>query len=111
MTLPRNSAPIHRARTSLRRSWHHDPRRRNLRGCIRWRVAGGCDARFESLTVRRSACLRCGGWLEQLDEVSRWVNGEDLCAARTGHDLVAEPNPLLGEAGDLAVEVVDDEVD
>src|SRR5205823_1906550 len=56
-------------------------------------------------------CSYCGGRLEQLDQVPRGINGENLCAAGTGHDLVAEPNPLLGEAGDLAVEVVDDEVD
>ena len=37
--------------------------------------------------------------------------GEDLRAAGTGHDLVAERHALRGEAGDLAVEVVDDEVD
>src|SRR5258708_14669194 len=60
---------------------------------------------------RRSSRSRGGGRLEQLDEVPCGVDGENLCAAGTGHDLVAEPNPLPGEAGDLAVEVVDDEVD
>src|SRR6476620_8955995 len=54
---------------------------------------------------------RGGGRLEQLDEVARGIDGEDLRPGRTAHDLVAEPNSLVGEAGDLAVEVVDDEVD
>ena len=51
------------------------------------------------------------GRLEQLDEVARRVDGEDLGAAGTGDDLVAERHAFLGEAGDLGLEVVEDEVD
>src|SRR5262245_26109333 len=56
-------------------------------------------------------CSLCAGRLEQLDEVAGGVAGEDLGSAGPGHDLVAESNSLRGEAGDFAIEVVDDEVD
>src|SRR5438128_12302328 len=51
------------------------------------------------------------GWLEQLDEIAGRVDGEDLCAAGTGDHVVAELDAGGLEAGDLCVEVVDDEVD
>src|SRR5918999_1229387 len=60
---------------------------------------------------RPVTCRSAGGWLEQLDEVPRWVLYEDLGPAGTGDHLVAEGHPFGLEAVDLSLQVGDHEVD
>ncbi len=51
------------------------------------------------------------GWLEQLNGIAGRVVEQDLRAAGSGDDVVAEVHAGLAEAFDLGREVVDDEVD
>jgi hypothetical protein len=53
-----------------------------------------------------------GGWrLEQLDGVAGGVIQQDLLATKPGHDVVAELRPRVAQGLDLAVKVVDLELD
>src|SRR4051794_15779698 len=61
--------------------------------------------------VRSQARSRDGRRLEDLDEVAGRVDGEHLGATGAAHDLVAELHAFLLEPGDLALDVVHDEVD
>src|SRR5262245_3134029 len=54
---------------------------------------------------------RGGGELEELDEVAGGVQEQDLLAAGSLDDVVAEPCTGVAEAGDFGIDVVDDEVD
>jgi hypothetical protein len=49
--------------------------------------------------------------LEELDHVAGGVLQQDLSAAGTGDDVVAEGQAGLAESGDLGGDVADDEVD
>src|SRR5262245_66669962 len=51
------------------------------------------------------------GGLEELDDVAGGVLEQDLPAAGSCEDVVAEPGPRGAEAGDFGIDVVDDEVD
>src|SRR5919109_287512 len=53
----------------------------------------------------------CAGGLEELDRVARGVVEQDLPAAGTGDDVVAEGQAGGAQALDLRRAVVDDEVD
>src|SRR5215208_491304 len=54
--------------------------------------------------------LRAGG-LEELDRVAGRILEQNLLAARTGDDVVAERQPGGAEPFDLGRDVLDDEVD
>src|SRR5262244_2183967 len=49
--------------------------------------------------------------LEKLDRIARRVLQQDLRAAWSGDDVVAERHPGAAQSSDLARQVVDDEVD
>jgi hypothetical protein len=49
--------------------------------------------------------------VEELDDVARGVQQQDLRPARAGDHVVAEVESRLAKPGDLGVEVVHDEMD
>ncbi len=61
-------------------------------------------------TPRILGCSATGG-LEELDDVAGRVLEQDLLAAGSFHDVVAERRAGVAEPSDLGVDVVDDEVD
>src|SRR5215831_16431078 len=52
-----------------------------------------------------------GRGLEEFDDVAGGVLEQDLFAAWSFEDVVAEQSPGVAETGDLGIDVVDDEVD
>src|SRR5262245_44533893 len=54
---------------------------------------------------------RGGGELEELDDVAGGVQEQDLPAAGSLDDVVAEPCTGVAEAGHLGIDVVDDQMD
>src|SRR5262245_42489163 len=61
--------------------------------------------------LRVSSCWPVGGGLEEFDHVAGGVLEQDLLAAGSCEDVVAEPSTRVAEAGDFDIDVVDDEVD
>src|SRR3954451_20474312 len=55
--------------------------------------------------------MSAAGGLEELDRIACGVVYEDLLPAGAGDDVVAEAEPRLAEPRDLALDVVDDQVD
>src|SRR5437016_6847403 len=58
-----------------------------------------------------SSCGVAVGWLEEFDDVAGGVLEQDLLAAGSFENVVAELSTSVTEAGDVGFNVVDDEVD
>ena len=69
--------------------------------------------RHGSSSESRAACAAdtMSARLEELDDVARWVLDQDLRAAGTLNDFVAEFHARGAQSSDLARDVIDDELE
>src|SRR4051812_4717479 len=96
------------------RRWTHSLRRSAM-------CAGGPPKPIQPMRPHSRATTRSGtgsatrglgpGRLKELDRVAGRILEQDLLAARSGHDVVAERHARGAQAFDLGSDVVDDEVD
>src|SRR3954471_23752721 len=100
---PCTAYPLRRARRTFR-----PPRAADDPGRARARSSGAAGGALPRVGSRHWSAT---GGLEELDRIARGVVEHDLPAARPADDVVAEGHSGAAQAGDVAVDVIDDEVE